>query len=103
PPGTLGHADYFASWLLFVAFFGLTLESRSARAVSVLAALAILLSGTRSALLGLLVGAIVLLILRRSRIGARAALLALVFAGGLTGFFFSPAGSKLRARLHWSL
>jgi O-antigen ligase len=103
PPGTLGHADYFASWLLIVTFCSLALEGRLARVVSVLAPLAILLSGTRSALLGLLAGGIVFFFLRRPRLGGRALATGLVCAAGLTGFFFSPAGTKLRARLHWSM
>jgi O-antigen ligase len=103
PPGPLGHADYFANWLLFVTFAGLALESRAARVVSILAALAILLSGTRAALLGLLVGGVVFFALRRPRIGKREVALGLVSAACLGGFFVSAAGTKLRARLHWSL
>jgi len=103
PPGPLGHADYFANWLLFVAFAGFALENRSARVVSILAALAILLSGTRAALLGLLAGGFVFLALRRQRIGKRELALGLVSAACLGGFFVSAAGTKLRARLHWSL
>jgi O-antigen ligase len=103
PPGTLGHADYFASWLLIVTFCSLALEGRLARVISVLAPLAILLSGTRSALLGLSAGGLVFFILRRPRLGGRALAAGLVCAAGLTGFFFSPAGTKLRARLHWSM
>ena len=45
PPGTLGHADYFASFLLIAAFCSLALKHR---AVFALVGLAILLSGTRS-------------------------------------------------------
>jgi O-antigen ligase len=103
PPGPLGHADYFANWLLFVTFAGLVLESRSARVVSILAASAILLSGTRAALLGLLVGGVVFFALRRPRIGKREVALGLVSVACLGGFFVSAAGTKLRARLHWSL
>src|SRR5260370_16211967 len=67
PPGTLGHADYFAAWLVAVFFAGLTLAPmeeprwrRAAARVAVgLAAIAILLSGTRSASLGLAIGILV--------------------------------------------
>ena len=111
PPGTLGHADYFAAWLVIVVFLGLTLsmleEARiwrvAAGAASGLAASAILLNGTRAALLGVAAGGAVLLLARRRRIGVRAGAAGLVCAAALVVFFFSPAGVKLRARLHWSL
>ncbi len=110
PPGTLGHADYFAAWLVVITFFGLALARLEkaewrrilALAVSVLATIAILLSGTRSALLGLFGGAIALAFLRRGRISARGVALAAVFASGLSVFYFSPAGARLRARVYWS-
>jgi O-antigen ligase len=110
PPGTLGHADYFAAWLVIVTFFGLALarleQARWARlaalGVSIVSMIAIVLGGTRSALLGVLAGAMLLVILNRPRIRAGAILVGVLVAalGGL--FFFSPAGTKLRARVHWS-
>jgi O-antigen ligase len=111
PPGTLGHADYFANWLVMVTFFALALIRREdnrrwkacARVTMALAAVAIVLSGTRSAMLGLLTGAIVFLALDRPRLN-RSTMLA--FAAGvacLTLLYISPAGAKLRARVHWSL
>ena len=111
PPGTLGHADYFAAWLVAVVFLALALAQletarwrRSAAVwVAVLAAVAIVLSGTRSAMLGLLAGGIVFLAAGRFRIGARPAVVGLAFAIALVSFFFSSSGLKLRARLHWSL
>ncbi len=111
PPGTLGHADYFAAWLVVVVFFGLALGRlettrfwrMTAVATSGLAAVAIVLNGTRAAMLGAAVGGVVLLFTRRRRIGARAGVVGLVCASGLVLFFYSPAGVKLRARLHWSL
>jgi O-antigen ligase len=110
PPGTLGHADYFAAWLVTVTFFGFALSrleqktalKTAAKGVSLLAIIAIVLSGTRSALLGLLAGAFVLTILNRPRFQARAVILAAALAALGVGFFFSPAGAKLRARVHWS-
>ncbi len=111
PPGTLGHADYFAAWLVVVLFFAVALhrmeEKRWCRtaALSVigLAALAIVLSGSRAAMLGAAVGGVTLLLARRERIRMRGVALGLVCVAGLALFFFSPAGLKLRARLHWSL
>jgi len=111
PPGTMGHADYFAAWLVVVVFFGLALARLettrfwriAAIAACGLAAFAIVLSGTRAAMLGVAVGGIALLLARRKRIGARVWVAGLVCAAGLAVFFFAPSGAKLRARLHWSL
>ena len=111
PPGTLGHADYFAAWLVVIAFSSLALERleeskwRKAAALmaTALVVFAIVLSGTRSAVLGLLAGAIVFSVAGRPRLRARALGFSLAFLAALTLFFFSPPGSKLRARLHWSL
>jgi hypothetical protein len=111
PPGTLGHADYFAAWLVIIVFLGLALSTLekariwcvAAWAASGLAAIAILLNGTRAALLGVAAGVVVLLLARQRRIGVRAGAAGLACAAALVLFFFSPAGLKLRARLHWSL
>jgi O-antigen ligase len=111
PPGTLGHADYFAAWLVVIVFFGLALvrleqerwRKFAAGAASVLAIAAIVLSGTRAALLGLIVGAIVFAIAGRRRIGKSAVAIGLASLAAVALFFVSPAGVKLRARLHWSL
>ena len=111
PPGTLGHADYFAAWLAIVVFFGLALARRedarwlkgAARVATALAAIAIVLSGTRAALLGLLIGWIVLLLCGQERIRARQLALATGAAACLVLFFVTPAGEKLRARVHWSI
>jgi O-antigen ligase len=111
PPGTLGHADYFAAWLLIVTFFSVALgrmeQSRwpkiAALAATALVIIAIVLSGTRSAILGLLIGAIVFIVAGRSRIRARAIGFSLASLAAFSLFFFSTPGSKLRARLHWSL
>jgi putative inorganic carbon (HCO3(-)) transporter len=111
PPGTLGHADYFGAWLVIIAFMSLALERLEhnqwmrfvALSTSALVVFAIILSGTRSAILGLLLGAMVFLIAGRPRIRARAVGLSLASLAALAMFFFSPPGAKLRARLHWSL
>jgi O-antigen ligase len=111
PPGTLGHADYFAAWLVAVTFLALALrqmesdrwKKAGAGAVCTLAIVAIVLSGTRSAILGLMAGALVFAVLRRSRIGVQVVAIGLAAAAALVLFFFSPPGAKLRARLIWSL
>jgi O-antigen ligase len=110
PPGTLGHADYFANWLVMVVFFALALvrledDCRwkfAANASLILAALAIVLSGTRSALLGLIAGAIVFLVIARPRLHREALLASAAAAACLVLLYVSPAGVKLRARVHWS-
>ncbi|MBZ5611419.1 MAG: O-antigen ligase family protein [Acidobacteriia bacterium] len=111
PPGTLGHADYFAAWLVVIVFLALALRRLepagwrkvAAGAVAALAVAAIILSGTRSAMLGLMAGAIVYASAQRSRVKVRALALGAACAAGLVVFFFSPAGARLRARLHWSV
>src|SRR5258708_3461662 len=109
PPATLGHAAYFATYLLFAIFAGAALAlSESSRAwkdvaltVSGIATLALVLSGTRAALVGLILG-LVWVVLRDRKmnwtwVSAGAAVAAIVAV-----LFFSPAGEKLRARVHWS-
>ena len=109
PPGTLGHADYFAAWLVVMVFLALALErleserwrKYAAVCVAVLAAVAIVLSGTRSAMLGLVAGVLVYAAI--GRFHWRAAVSGVAALAVFTLFFLSPAGLKLRARLHWSL
>lgn len=115
PPSTLGHAAYFATYLLFPVFGGVALASSetsrawktTALVASILAVFAILLSGTRAALVGLLLGA--LFVAARQRLdwkrpaGASKWIAgALAMLALLAGFYVSPAGSALRARAHWS-
>ncbi len=112
PPGTLGQADYFAVYLGVVVFAGVAAGIADRRpawkrvgwAAAVLSSIAIVLSGTRAGILGVLCGAALFAVCERRRFRARsvavaalAALLASVF------FYVSPAGQKLRARVHWSL
>ena len=110
PPATFGHADYFANWLIIVAFFALALRGledhrpwrATATLVMLLAVFAIVLSGTRSALLGLLTGAIVFAAIARPRLNRN---IFLTLAAGLACLgllYISPAGAKLRARVHWA-
>ena len=111
PPGTLGQADYFAAWLVAIFFAALALTSMentsgariSANITAALAALAILLSGTRAALLGLAAGILVLALTRPLRINRRAVALAAAGAICFVVLLFSPAGARLRARAHWSM
>ena len=59
PPSTLGYVSYFATWLLFVVFLSLALPGRLAKVCAALALIAMLLTGTRAAFLGLAAGAVV--------------------------------------------
>jgi O-antigen ligase len=97
PPSTLGHAAYLATFLLFAVFAAGSEKSRWRFAPIALGVFAILLSGTRAAVLGLIVGAVWMAIRGRVNIGA-------VVAGvaALVIFYVSPPGAMLRARVHWS-
>lgn len=108
PPGTLGHAAYAATFYLHAAFAGLALvvadEAPWRRAGIVTAALcaaAIVLSGTRAAILGGCAGAVLMLLATRPKLRAvHAAGAAVVILAG-TAFYFAPAGQKLRSRTRW--
>lgn len=109
-PGTLGQADYFALWLVSVFFLAFALartETDRWRWVGytsqTLAAIAIVLSGTRAALAGLAAGAIVVAMLIRPRIAPRRLAAAALPVAAAIAFIVSPAGAALRARVHWSL
>ena len=110
PPGTFGHADYFGGWLLFVVFGSLALarteSTRRARwavqSVAGAAAFSVVLTGTRGALLGL-AGGLMVFLMARFRLTWRRYVGVIVLCIGVLGAFIaSPAGSKLRARAHWS-
>src|SRR5262245_62148349 len=49
PPSTLGYVSYFATWLLFIAFFSLAIPGRFSAAIAAFSLLAMLLTGTRAA------------------------------------------------------
>lgn len=111
PPATFGHADYFANWLLAALFAGVALLSAErvafwkwlGRFSVALCAVAIVLSGTRAAMIGLLAGALFLVLWRGLRPTRRVALAAALIAAAAFAFYLSPAGARLRARVHWSL
>ncbi len=109
PPGTLGHAGYLGVYLVYVAFCGaalaltseITLWRRTGAAAASLSIAAVFLSGTRAAMLGLLIGALVLALRARPRITAKSAGLAVVLIVLAAVFYFSPAGLLLRHRVQW--
>jgi len=111
PPGTLGYVTYFANWLLYAVFAGLALataeEKRAWRAAGVAAAalgsVAIVLSGTRGAMLGLAAGIAIWVVSRHlpARWWKRVAAGAVIAALAAAVFYYSPAGLKLRGRARW--
>jgi len=94
PPGPLGHADYFAAFLLWPIFAGSALwvvdPRRAGRWLGSVAILtgvvALVLAGSRGALLGLGTGAAILVWLRRPRARTVAASLA-IFAVVAAAFY----------------
>jgi len=108
PPGTLGHSDYFAAFLVWPVFAASALSvTEQARGWKLLAgfsavagAIAIVLSGSRGALLALICGAIVRVMLKRPSVRLVAATSLAVIAS-FAVFYISPAGERLRARVHW--
>ena len=109
PPGTLGYVSYFANWLVLAAFLALaqaavetSTRSRTfALSCAALSAVAILLSGTRAAVLGLLAGGLVWLFSQGFRVTRRMTAAAGVVVLAATMFYFSPLGWQLRSRARW--
>src|SRR5579872_1254216 len=108
PPATLGHASYLATYLLFAIFAAaelMRLESTrawrsAAAAASALAFFAMILSGTRAALVGFAVGALFLAV--RQRVNRRVLIAGAAAVVILAAFYISPLGERLRARVFWS-
>ena len=109
PPGTLGNADYFGWWLAIALFCALALARIEtgflrvlAFAACVLAGVAIVLSGTRSAILAVAAGFLSLAFFTGFKPGRRYVIAGVAFAAILAAFYFSPAGTRLKARVRWS-
>jgi len=115
PPSTMGHALYFSAYLVPILFISVSagiaetgrLWRRGFYLVGALAAIAIVLSATRSAILAAVIGGIFFgwRVVRR-RLPTESWTFSLKHAaivGGillaLTGFVLAPAGSSLRARM----
>jgi len=109
PPGPLGHAGYFGTYLLYAIFLaGAQARLDSSRvwraaglSSAALSVAAVLLSGTRSALLGLAAGGLLLLLWYRPRVTRRAAAAGVICAVLFATFVLSPAGQMLRNRVVW--
>jgi O-antigen ligase len=112
PPSTLGHAAYFATYLLYVAFAGAALIGAetvrswkiAATAASVLAIFAMVLSGTRAALLGFILGVMFVVLRERTVFRERWRFLVITAAIAVVigAFYLAPAGERLRARAFWA-
>lgn len=101
PPSTLGYASYFATWLLFVIFWGLAVPGKLQKTGLALAVVALLLTGTRAAILGLVAGVAVWCFWRGLRLSRRAiGVSLLVLAAGVV-FYLSPMGQMMRSRTRW--
>ncbi|HUJ50249.1 MAG TPA: O-antigen ligase family protein [Bryobacteraceae bacterium] len=111
PPATLGYVSYFATYLLSVIFFGaILIICEEARAWKLLGAAgvllgtsALILTGTRAAMLGWVCGALFLALWLRPKLGRRELIAAAVALTAIVVFYFSPAGQPLRSRTRWFL
>ncbi len=109
PPGTLGYVSYFATWLLFTVFLGMTLFQMEERLLwrwvaalaAGLASLAMVLTGTRAALLGLAAGSAIWLFRKGVRLKRSWILAAAGVCLAVAVFYVSPAGQPLRSRMRW--
>lgn len=106
PPATLGHSDYFAAFLLWPLFLGISLARTDAKwrwigvAATILDTVAILLSGSRGAMLGLACGGVLYAWRAKPNLRIAGTTVGLT-AIALAAFYFSPAGERLRARVYW--
>jgi O-antigen ligase len=106
PPGTFGNPTYYANYLIFVVYAGIGLgvgdDKRGWRVVgwmsAAIAIFALILTGTRSALIGLFCGSAVLILLWRPRLNRQAVGLTAFFTLAVIAFILAPLGSKLRSR-----
>lgn len=111
PPSTLDHADYFGNWLLCAVFSSAALLASEPRrwwrgvawCAIAIGCVSVVLSGTRSAMVGLVAGGIVLAVWQRLRVTRRWLVAAGLLVAAAVVFYLSPAGAQLRARTHWSL
>jgi O-antigen ligase len=109
PPGTLGYVSDFANYLVFAVFLGIALYGieergwwkRAGAAAAALAAFAIVLSGTRAAMLAVLLGVAYLWLGFGIRVRKRVMAMAAGLVAAIALFFFSPAGQMLRSRTRW--
>jgi O-antigen ligase len=107
PPGTMGHATYFATYLLMVVFVaaGLTAFETNkfwriaAQFVTAMGIVSLVLTGTRAGLLGIVAGGLVFVLRVRVRLNFRRILAAAALLVGGAAFYTSPTGARLHDRL----
>lgn len=106
PPSTLGHALYFASYLVLLIFMSgalgtwgnSRLDRSLAFATASLASVALLLTGSRSGIAGLLVGVIFLIVRIKPAVTRKRIIAAGVFVGILGALYLSPLGEQIDDR-----
>jgi O-antigen ligase len=106
PPSTLGHALYFANYLVMLISISGALaawgNSRFDRILGLCAAsvasFALLLTGSRSGMAGLLVGGIFLIVRIRPAVTQKRIVAASVFAGMLGVLYLSPLAERMEDR-----
>jgi O-antigen ligase len=106
PPGTFGNPTYYAGYLVFVVLCGLLVafERQSPRWTSIgwlaslCGAFALLLTGTRSGILALMLGAVVLVSRSRPQWSRLSIVVSLTFSAVVAAFLISGAGAHVRAR-----
>ncbi len=111
PPSTLGHADYAANWLLFSVFAAFALGGkerkvwwkRLAWGAAAVGTVGMVCTGSRAALLGLVVGVAFMTALTGHRLPMRHLKVAGVAGAVAFVLYLSPAGERMRARVHWAL
>ncbi|MEO8368867.1 MAG: O-antigen ligase family protein [Candidatus Solibacter sp.] len=101
PPSTLGYVSYFATWLLFAVFMSVALPGRVAKVCAGLAAIALVFTGSRAALVGLGAGAAVWLYWRGYGLPRRLVWGTLAATVALAALYVSPLGQPLRSRARW--
>jgi O-antigen ligase len=109
PPSTFGHATYFANFLLPVILIASGSATRKFRrwfhcSILMVAGIALVLTGTRSAVLGLIAGGTVLAWseakhIGKRKVGAYLGLSVLVGVVIMVGIVLSPVGGGVQARL----
>jgi O-antigen ligase len=111
PPSSIGHAVYFANYLIGVIFVAVALAAGKrpvlwkavAFTAALIAVVALVLSGTRAGLIGLALGAAFLAALRRVRLTPKRLIALGLLAAAVTGLSFTFAGARLRDRARqWS-
>jgi O-antigen ligase len=102
PPSTMGNANFLATFLVYAAISSLALNRAAPAAAAAVGAFAIILSGSRSGIAGLLVAVVIL----AAGLGARVRLWLLgsgmVVIALVAVIAATPFGLPLKARVRWS-